>query len=38
MNIENIFDRVYYAQTGPVESQNYYGAPRNMTFTLRTSF
>lgn len=38
MNVENIFDRVYYAQTGPVESQNYYGAPRNMTFTLRTNF
>ncbi len=38
MNVENIFDRVYYAQTGPVESQNYYGAPRNMTFTLRTHF
>lgn len=38
MNMENIFDRVYYAQSGPAESQNYYGAPRNMTFTLRTNF
>jgi outer membrane receptor for ferric coprogen and ferric-rhodotorulic acid len=38
VNIENIFDRVYYSQTGSVENSTYYGNPRNLMFTVRTQF
>lgn len=38
VNIENIFDRTYYSQTGTIESNSYYGNPRNMMFTMRTNF
>ncbi|OLU26322.1 hypothetical protein BVH03_16565 [Pseudomonas sp. PA15(2017)] len=38
VNIENLFDRKYYAQTGNIENGTYYGTPRNMMFTMRTNF
>lgn len=38
LNIENLLDKVYYVQTGPVTGSSYYGTPRNMMVTLRTSY
>lgn len=38
LNVENLFDKHYYVQTGTVTGNSYYGTPREMTFTLRTSF
>lgn len=38
VNVENIFDRVYYSQIGTVENNTYYGNPRNLMFTMRTNF
>lgn len=38
VNVENLFDRTYYSQTGTVENSTYFGTPRNLMFTLRTRF
>jgi len=38
VNVENLFDRKYYSQTGTIESNTYFGNPRNLMFSVRTSF
>lgn len=38
LNVENLFDRVYYSQIGTVENSTYFGNPRNLMFTARTRF
>jgi outer membrane receptor for ferric coprogen and ferric-rhodotorulic acid len=38
LNVENLFDRKYYSQTGTIESNTYFGNPRNMMLTVRTAF
>lgn len=38
VNVENLFNRVYYSQTGTLENSTYYGNPRNLMFTMRTRF
>jgi TonB-dependent siderophore receptor len=35
LNVNNVFDKVYYSTVGGVSSGNWYGAPRNALLTLR---
>jgi len=35
INLENILDKTYYQTVGGIDSGNWYGAPRNVTATLR---
>jgi outer membrane receptor for ferric coprogen and ferric-rhodotorulic acid len=38
LNVNNIFDKVYYETVGGVTNGNWYGAPRNATLTVRGSW
>jgi len=38
LNVNNIFDKVYYATAGGISSGNFYGTPRNAMLTLRGSW
>ena len=38
LNVNNLFDRRYYQTVAATTGGNFYGAPRNMTLTLRGSF
>ena len=40
LNVNNLFDKVYYAKFSPNSTffNNYYGDPRNLTLTLRAHF
>jgi outer-membrane receptor for ferric coprogen and ferric-rhodotorulic acid len=35
LNVNNIFDKVYYASAGGISSGNFYGTPRNAMLTVR---
>jgi outer membrane receptor for ferric coprogen and ferric-rhodotorulic acid len=37
-NLNNVFDKVYYAKYGPSGIGNYYGDPRNVLVSLRATF
>ncbi|WP_296952692.1 TonB-dependent siderophore receptor [uncultured Massilia sp.] len=37
-NVNNVFDKVYYAKYAPTGIGNYYGDPRNVLVTLRANF
>jgi outer membrane receptor for ferric coprogen and ferric-rhodotorulic acid len=37
-NVNNVFDKVYYAKYGPTGISNYYGDPRNVLVSLRAKF
>ena len=37
-NVNNVFDKVYYAKYGPTGIGNYYGDPRNVLVSLRAKF
>ena len=37
-NIDNLFDRVYWERVGTATRSNYYGLPRSIMVTLRSSF
>ncbi|MBH1963301.1 MAG: TonB-dependent siderophore receptor [Comamonadaceae bacterium] len=38
LNLNNLFDRVYYKAVGSSSSGNWYGEPRNVMLTLRGTF
>lgn len=38
LNVNNLFDKVYYEYPGYVENRNNYGAPRSVLLTLRGRF
>lgn len=38
INIENLFDKSYYAKVGNGTANNYYGAPRSFMFTVRANY
>ncbi|MEH0874588.1 TonB-dependent siderophore receptor [Pectobacterium cacticida] len=38
LNVNNLFDRHYYSSTSGVDSGNWYGAPRNVVFTIDGTF
>lgn len=38
MNVNNVFDKVYYKKYGPTGISYYYGDPRNVMVTLRANF
>lgn len=38
LNVSNLFDKTYYATVGTSGYGNWYGEPRNVTFTLRAKF
>lgn len=38
MNVNNLFDKVYYKKYAPTGIANYYGDPRNVMVTLRANF
>ncbi|WP_231964753.1 TonB-dependent siderophore receptor [Paracoccus aminovorans] len=38
LNVNNVFDKTYYATLGTPAAGNWYGAPRNATLTLRGQF
>ncbi|WP_241070062.1 TonB-dependent siderophore receptor [Achromobacter insuavis] len=38
LNINNLFDKRYYAGLGSNSKNNYYGTPRNVMLTMRASF
>ena len=38
VNIDNLFDRVYWERVGTATRSNYYGLPRSIMVTLRSSF
>lgn len=38
LNINNLFDKNYYARTAPPNGDNWYGEPRNFALTLRGQF
>lgn len=38
LNIDNLFDRVYWERAGTATRSNYYGLPRSAMLTLRASF
>lgn len=38
LNVNNLFDKVYYEYPGYVENRNNYGAPRSVLLTLRGQF
>lgn len=37
-NVNNLFDKVYYAKYAPTGISNYYGDPRNVLVSLRATF
>jgi len=37
-NVENLFDKKYYAKVGSVTANNYYGTPRSAMVTLRVKY
>ncbi|NPD16066.1 TonB-dependent siderophore receptor [Xinfangfangia sp. D13-10-4-6] len=38
LNVNNLFDRRYYAQLGTLSKNNFYGAPREIALTFRSTF
>lgn len=38
VNIDNLFDRVYWERAGTATRSNYYGLPRSAMLTLRANF
>ncbi|MBK1614290.1 TonB-dependent siderophore receptor [Rubrivivax gelatinosus] len=38
VNVNNVFDKVYYAKFAPTGISNYYGDPRNVNLSLRANF
>lgn len=38
LNINNVFDRGYYAQLGTLSKNNFYGPPREIALTFRSTF
>uniref|UniRef100_UPI000D3F664D TonB-dependent siderophore receptor n=1 Tax=unclassified Variovorax TaxID=663243 RepID=UPI000D3F664D len=38
LNINNLFDKTYYSSIGYLDYGSFYGAPRNLMFTLRGKF
>lgn len=38
LNVNNVFDRIYYATLGVPNGNSWYGAPRSATLTLRGQF
>lgn len=38
LNVNNVFDKTYFANVGTTASGNRYGEPRNVLLTLRGSF
>ncbi|MDZ4370772.1 MAG: TonB-dependent siderophore receptor [Phenylobacterium sp.] len=38
VNVENLFDKTYYAKVGNATANNYYGTPRSLMFTLRAAY
>lgn len=38
LNIDNLFDKIYWEKVSYPGRQNFYGAPRNVTLTLRGNF
>lgn len=38
LNVNNLFDKVYYERVGTASGANYYGTPRNVVLSLRGSF
>ena len=38
LNVNNVFDRIYYATLGVPNGNNWYGSPRSATLTLRGEF
>lgn len=38
LNIDNLFDRVYWERAGTATRSYYYGLPRSAMLTLRASF
>lgn len=38
VNLENIFDKIYYQTVGGTTGGNWYGAPRSVTVSLRGKF
>lgn len=38
LNVNNVFDKTYYATLGTPSGSNWYGEPRNATLTLRGQF
>jgi outer membrane receptor for ferric coprogen and ferric-rhodotorulic acid len=38
LNLNNLFDKVYYRTVGTSAGNNWYGEPRNVMLTLRGSF
>jgi outer membrane receptor for ferric coprogen and ferric-rhodotorulic acid len=38
VNVENLFDKTYYAKVGNGTANNYYGTPRSVMFTLRAAY
>lgn len=38
LNLNNVFDKIYYARINTARSGNYYGEPRNLMFTVRASY
>ena len=37
LNVDNLFDEVYYKKFAPTDVSYYYGDPRNVTLSLRGS-
>ncbi|MDR2789297.1 MAG: TonB-dependent siderophore receptor, partial [Candidatus Accumulibacter sp.] len=37
-NVDNLFDKTYYARVGSASSANFYGEPRSYTLTLRATY
>jgi iron complex outermembrane receptor protein/outer membrane receptor for ferric coprogen and ferric-rhodotorulic acid len=35
LNVNNVFDKVYYATVGGISNGNWYGAPRNAMLTVQ---
>lgn len=38
VSVNNLFDRVYYARVGSINTYNVYGEPRNVLLTLRAAY
>jgi outer-membrane receptor for ferric coprogen and ferric-rhodotorulic acid len=38
LNLNNLFDKVYYRTVGTSGGNNWYGEPRNVMLTLRGTF
>lgn len=37
-SVNNLFDKVYYQRVGSINTYNFFGEPRNVLLTLRTSY